>query len=132
MTPVANAERPLGELFSEVASETGTLVRQEVQLAKTEMVAKTKDAGGNIAWAASGAAISFAGALALIAAIIVALALVMPLWLAALIVGAAVVAIGASLALHGINALKSIDPAPRKTIHELKENTQWAREQMSR
>jgi len=133
MQPVVNVQqRPLGELFSELARETGTLVRQEVQLAKTEMVAKTKVAGGSLAWTALGGVIGFAGALALIAAVILALALVLPLWLSALIVGTVVAGIGATMALHGLNALKHLDPVPRQTIRTLKEDRRWVSEQISR
>lgn len=132
MQPVAHEQRPLGELFSELARETGTLVRQEVQLAKTEMVAKTKVAAVNVGWTAAGAVIVFAGTLALMAAAISALALVMPIWLSALIVGVMVSGIGASLALHGLHALKHLDPVPRQTIKTLKEDRRWVSEQMSR
>ena len=38
-------DRSLGELFSELAQETSTLVRQEVNLAKTEMTQKASRAG---------------------------------------------------------------------------------------
>ena len=38
--------RSLGDLFSELSRETGQLVRQEVELAKTEMTAQARQAGG--------------------------------------------------------------------------------------
>jgi len=132
MEPVGTEQRPLSELFTELARETGTLVKQEVQLAKTEMVAKSKVVAGSIAWTAAGALVTFAGGLALVAAIVFALALVLPLWLSALITGTVIVGIGASMALHGVYALKHIDPAPRQTIQTLKEDRRWISEQVSR
>lgn len=50
----ATQERPLGELFKELAGETGTLVRQEVQLAATELTAKATRAGTQVALVGAG------------------------------------------------------------------------------
>jgi len=132
MQPLANPQPTLGALFSELARETGTLVKQEVQLAKSEMVAKSKVAAGGIAWTVAGGALAMLGGLALMTAIIAALALVMPVWLAALITGTVVAGIGATMAMHGVHALKHLDPVPRQTIQTLKEDRQWISEQVSR
>ncbi len=48
-------ERTLGELFSELAQETSTLVRQEVNLAKTEMSQKASRVGKDVGFLAAGA-----------------------------------------------------------------------------
>jgi len=66
-------ERPLGKLFSDLASETGTLIRKEMELAKVEMTHKATLAGRDAAVVASGGAIAGLGAMALIAALILAL-----------------------------------------------------------
>jgi hypothetical protein len=39
------AERPLADLFADLARETGALMRQEMQLAKLELSHKAKQAG---------------------------------------------------------------------------------------
>lgn len=132
MQRLGNPQPTLGELFSELARETGTLVKQEVQLAKSEMVAKSKVAAGGIAWAIAGGALMMVGGLALMTAIIAALALVMPVWLAALVTGTVVAGVGATMTMHGVHALKRLDPVPRQTLQTLKEDGQWISEQVSR
>jgi hypothetical protein len=124
--------RSLGALFSELALETGTLVRKEVQLASVEMTAKAKSAGREAALVATGGAIAMLGAMALMAALILALGTFMPLWASALLVGAMLAATGGVLAVLGIRALKGIEAAPRQTIETLEENKRWLSEQMSR
>jgi len=125
-------QRPLGELFTELASETATLVRHEVSLAKVEMAAKAKRAGHDAAQVAVGGAIGMMGALALLAGVILALGTAIPLWAAALIVGAIVSALGSVLAVIGLRAFQRLDPAPRQTIQTLQEDKQWLVEQVSR
>ena len=125
-------QRSLGELFSELAHETGTLVRKEVELAKVEMTAKAKVAGRDAALVAGGGAIAMLGAMALLAALILALGTLIPLWASALLVGAMVTATGGVLAVLGIRAFKGIEAAPRQTMQTLQENKRWLSEQVSR
>ena len=125
-------QRPLGQLFSELASETGTLVRKEVELAKIEMTHKAKVAGRDAAIVAAGGAIAGLGAMALLAALILGLGTLIPLWASALIVGLVVSITGGVLAVSGIRAFKAIDAAPRQTIQTLEENKRWLSEQVSR
>jgi uncharacterized membrane protein len=124
--------RPLGQLFSELAQETATLVRHEVDLAKVEMAEKARTASRDAAQIAVGGAIAIVGSLALVAAVILALATVISPWAAALIVGLAVSALGVSLVVIGLTSFKRLDPAPRLTLQTLREDKQWLREQVSR
>ena len=124
-------ERSLGELFSELAQETSTLVRQEVTLAKTEVSDKASRAGKHVGVLAAGGALAYAGLLAILAAVIVLLNMVMPLWVAVLLVGLAAVVVGYLLVRRGLDALKREDFAPRETIETLKEDQQWAKDQTS-
>ncbi len=82
-----NDNRSLGELFAELAQKTTTLVRHEVNLAKVEMGEKASRAGKHVGFLAAGGAVAYAGLLAILAAVIILLNDVMPLWLAALLVG---------------------------------------------
>lgn len=122
-------ERSIGELFAELANETSTLVRQEVQLAKTEMTQKVTRAGKHAGVLGAGGALAYAGLLAILAAVIIGLGQVIPMWLSALIVGLVVVGVGYMLVQRGLQGLKSIDPTPRQTVETLKEDTEWAKEQ---
>ena len=122
-------DRSLGELFSELAQETSTLVRQEVNLAKTEMSQKASRAGRHIGVLAAGGAVAYAGLLAILAGVIMLLNEVMPLWLAAVLVGLVVAVVGYLLVRRGLEALKREDFAPRQTMETLKEDQQWAKDQ---
>jgi hypothetical protein len=126
----AREERSLGELFSELAQEVSTLVRQEATLAKAELGQKATRVGRNVAALAAGGAVAYAGLLAILAAIISALVHAgLEWWASALLVGVVVAAIGGFLVMKGINALKSEDLTPRQTLESLKEDAQWARRQ---
>ena len=125
-------DRSLGELFSELSQETTTLIRQEVNLAKTEMSQKASRVGKDVGFMAAGGAVAYAGLLAIIAGVIALLALVIPLWLSALLVGIMVAGVGYFLVRKGLNALKQEDLAPRQTIETLKEDKEWAKDQTDR
>src|SRR5438045_2951539 len=86
--PASKEDRSLGELFSELSRETSTLVRQEVDLAKTELTHKATEVGKDIGFLAAGALVAYAGFLTLVAMLVIALAqLGVTWWLSALIVG---------------------------------------------
>ena len=122
--------RSLGELFSALAADTGTLVRQEVELAKTEMTQKATRVGKDIGFLLAGGAVAYAGFLAILTAIAIGLGqLGLPWWVAALLVGLVVVGIGGFLVLRGISALRRETPLPQQTIDTLKEDAEWAKAQ---
>jgi hypothetical protein len=130
MAAEARSERPLGELFTELARETGTLVRQEVQLAKTEMTGKAATAGRSIGLVAAGGALAHAGVLAILAAVIAGLGSMIPIWAAALLVGGLVAITGYTLVQKGLGALRDLNPAPTQTIQTLRDDKAWAKEQI--
>jgi Putative Actinobacterial Holin-X, holin superfamily III len=124
-------ERSIGELFGDLMQQTGTLVRQELKLATTELSDKASRVGKDIGALAVGGAVAYAGFLALLAAIIIGLGqLGLPWWLSALIVGVVVVAIGGMMVQKGLTALKQQNMAPQQTIATLKEDQAWAKEQI--
>jgi len=124
-------DRSLGDLFAELAQETSTLVRQEVALARTELSEKASTIGRNVASLAVGGAVAYAGFLAIVAAVILGLGEAgLPWWLSALLVGLVVVGIGYALVARGRTALQQADLAPRQTVETLKEDREWAKEQI--
>ncbi len=122
-------DRSLGELFSELAQETSTLVRQEVQLAKTEFSEKASQVGKDVGFLAVGGAVAYAGFLVLLAAITALLALWMPVWVSALIVGVVVAGVGYFLVRKGLNELQRVELKPNQTIQTLKEDKEWVKDQ---
>jgi uncharacterized membrane protein YidH (DUF202 family) len=126
-----NNERSLGDLFGELARDMGTLVSQEMTLARTELTEKASRMGKDIAVLAVGGLVAYAGLLAIIAAVILLIAdRGLPLWASALIVGAIIAVAGYLLVQRSISALRQHDLTPRQTIASLKDDTQWAKEQV--
>jgi hypothetical protein len=123
-------ERSIGELFGQLTQDLSLLVRQETQLAKTEIQEKISRASRDLVALAAGGIVALIGGFAIAAAII--LLLVDPVglkpWLAALLVGAVMAGIGYFMLKGGLRDLKQIDPAPRRTVESIKEDIQLAKE----
>jgi xanthine/uracil permease len=125
-------ERSLGDLFSDLSRETTTLVRKEVQLAKAELTQSATEAARGIGMLVAGGAVAYAGLLFLLLAIVFGLIEAgWDPWVSALVVGLVVVAIGAVLVLRARESLKPANLAPRRTIETLKEDQEWAKEQIT-
>jgi Flp pilus assembly protein TadB len=129
--PITKDDRSIGDLFSELANETGTLIRQEVALAQSEMTRKATEAGKNAASIAIGGFVGYAAFLALLAAIIAVLSYAVPVWLSALIVAILVGVIAFYMVSSALAKLKKADLAPRETVTTLKEDAQWLKKQVS-
>ena len=122
--------RPLGDLFSDLAADMSNLVRQEVALAKLEITQKAKYLGRNVGYLVVGGAVAYAGLLAVIAAIIMLLDRVMPAWGAALLVGVLVAGIAWWLIGKALSALQQAELTPRETVETLKEDATWMKQQI--
>lgn len=124
-------ERSLGELFSELMSETSTLVRQEVALAQVELTNKATKVGKNVGYLVVGGAVGYAAMLILLAAVIAALAYFIPLWASALIVGIVVAVVAFVLINSALSELKKTDLAPNETVESIKEDAKWLKNQVT-
>jgi hypothetical protein len=121
-------DHSIGELVKDLATETSTLVRQEIDLAKAEMTDRGKRAGKGVGMLAAGAAVALLAFGALTAGLIAALDLAMPTWLAALIVTVVYGAIAAVLVQIGRKQVQeAAPPVPEETIESVKEDVQWAK-----
>ena len=123
-------ERSIGELFGQLTQDLSLLVRQETQLAKTEIQEKISRASRDLVALAAGGIVALIGGFAIAAAII--LLLVDPVglepWLAALLVGAVLAGGGYLMLQKGLRDLKTVDPAPRRTVESVKEDIQAIKE----
>lgn len=138
---VVKEERSLGDLFSELASETGTLVRQEVALAQTELTQKATKIGTNVGYLIAGGAVAYTALLVILAAVVMGLAqliskltdwqLITSAWIAAAIVGLVVGIIAYTLVTGALAKLKNTDLTPRETVETIKEDAQWLKNQVS-
>jgi uncharacterized membrane protein YqjE len=124
-------ERPVAELLRELSTQTTTLVRQELELAKAEMAEKGKRAGLGAGMFGGAGLFGVLALGALTACLIAALATGMDVWLAALIVAVAYAAVAAVMALLGRQKTReAAPPAPEQAIESTKEDVQWARSQL--
>jgi hypothetical protein len=122
-------ERGFGELVKDLASQTSTLVRQEIQLAQAEVTQKGKVAGRGAGLLAGAAVAGLLALGALTAALIAVLDEWMPTWAAALIVMALWAIVAAVLAKSGQKALQQATPPAPQTVETVKEDIQWAKTQ---
>lgn len=123
-------ERPAAELMKELASQTSTLVRQELDLAKAEMAQKGKQAGLGVGMFGAAGIVGFVAFLALTACFVAALATGMKVWLAAVIVAAVYALIAGALAVVGRSRVKeATPPVPEQTVETVKEDVEWAKSQ---
>jgi hypothetical protein len=120
-------ERPIGELVKDLSSQTSTLVRQEIELARAELQEKGKLAGKGAGMLAGAAVAGVLALGALSAGLIALLDTAMATWVAALIVMALWAIVAAVLAKAGQGALKRATPPAPQTVDTVKEDIQWAK-----
>jgi uncharacterized membrane protein len=140
MPELRQQERGIGELFGQLTQDMTLLVRQEIQLARTEMSDKLSRFTSNLVSVAAGGFVAYLGGLALVAALILAIRDLANISLAtsALIVGAILAIVGYVMLQRGLKELKRVDLAPRRTVENIKDDVQtikddvqWAKEQRS-
>ena len=121
-------DQPVGELLKQLSDQTATLVRQEMELARAELVEKGKQAGiGAGAFGGAGLIGIFAMQV-LTATIILALATFLEAWIAALIVAVAYGAIAGVLALVGKSRFeRATPPVPEYAQESLREDVDVAK-----
>jgi putative superfamily III holin-X len=146
-------DQSTGELVKQLASETTTLVkqelefaraeatrigdavvtlaRQELQLARAEMAEKGRKAGPGLGMIGAAGAAGLLASGALTAFLILALDGVMANWLAALLVALAWSAVAAALYFAGKSRVEEAGPLiPEQTVETVKEDMQWAKTQI--
>ena len=120
-------DRPIGELVKELSSQTSTLVRKEIELARAELEAKGKVAGKGAGMLAGAAVAGLLALGALSAGLIALLDDAMATWVAALIVMVLWAVVAAALAKAGQGALQRATPPAPQTLETVKEDIQWAK-----
>lgn len=110
-------QQPVGQLVSQLSEQMSTLVRDELTLARIEMVEKGKRAGAGAGLLGGAGVIALYGLGALFVTIGALLALVLPVWAAALIVTAALFAVAGIAALIGKGQVKkAMPPEPESAL----------------
>ena len=124
-------DRSLGQLFGDLSRQLGTLVRKEIDLARTEMTTRATTVGRDAAVLGVGAAALYAAFLGVMFAVVLLLidAGLTP-WVSALLVAIVVGVVGGALVARGREQLARTDVAPQATIETLKEDAQWAKQRI--
>ena len=121
-------DQPVGELLKQLSEQTSTLVRQEMELARAELVEKGKQAGIGAGAFGGASVIGIFALQALTAAIILALATFLEGWIAAAIVAVAYGAIAGGLALMGKSRLeRATPPVPERAQDSMREDVEVAK-----
>ena len=121
--------RPIGDLLSSFVQESTTLVSQEIELARAEIGEQVSRAGQGAGLFGAAAVLALAGLGALTACAIAALALTMDTWVAALIVGGALLVLAGLVALMGRARIKAVaPPVPERALQGVRRDIEAVQE----
>jgi lipopolysaccharide export LptBFGC system permease protein LptF len=131
--PSSTQEQPTAELVKQLSEQISVLVRDELKLAQLEMTRKGKRAGIGIGMLGGGGLGALYGLGCLIACVIIAISGVLAPWLAALIVGAVLLAVAGVAALIGKGRLQqATPPVPEATVSSVKTDVEQIKERARR
>ena len=121
----------IGPLLASLLQDLQDVVRAEIQLAKTELKEEATAAGRGLATIGAGAVVGLVGFIVLMLAVAYLLAVWLPLWVAAGIVGLVLLVVAAILLLSGKRALSVANLKPEQTLESLQEDAAWASRQIN-
>jgi len=122
--------RTMSEVLQDIVANIQEIVRSEFRLAKVEIHEETTKAVRSSIPLVIGVLLSLYALGFILLAVVHALSMVVDAWLAALIVGAGVLAISMILVSVGRKRFKQVKVVPEKTVVTVKENVQWAKHQI--
>jgi len=133
-TPVGEpGNQSIAELIKQVSEESSRLLRGELKLAQAEMTQKAKTAGIGIGAFGAAAVLGWFALGCFLATAILALALVLPPWLAALIVTVVVaVAAGIAALIGKKKVAEAAPPVPTDTVDSVKKDVEEIKESARR
>lgn len=131
--PGQDVEASTGALVKQASEQLSELVRSEMRLAQQELTEKGKRAGlGGGLFGGAGVA-GFLAVQALLVAAGAALALVMPVWAAALVVAAVLLVVTAVMAMSGKKQIdKAVPPTPGQTMSSVRTDVDEIKERARR
>ncbi|MEO3782657.1 phage holin family protein [Actinocorallia sp. B10E7] len=132
--PEERQEEPgVGELIQRATDQVSDLVRAEIRLAALEMKDKGKRAGIGAGMVGGAGVLAGYGIAALLVAAIAALDLVLPLWAAALIVAAVLLAVAAVVGMRGRKQVaEAAPPVPDRAVASTREDINEIKERAHR
>lgn len=120
--------RPLTAIARDVVYHLQNILRAEMRLAVRELKEKIQSSKKAGRWLGAAALLGLLAACCVTTACVAALAMVLPLWLAALIMGVILAGGAGGAFLLGRLALEEVDPVPQQTLETMKDNMDWARD----
>ena len=121
----------IGSLIAGLIGDLQEIVRGEVRLAKAELREDATTMGRGVAMLAAGAFVGLVGFIFLMLALTYLLDKTFQLWISAGIVAVGLLVLAAILAMVGKNRLSAANLKPEQTIESLKEDREWAKQQIS-
>lgn len=118
----------LGDLVGGLASDIQDLVRGEIALGRAELEQKLDRVIMAAIWLLGGALLAFAGLVVVLQGVAAILALMMPVWLALLIVGVIIVGVGAAFGKSGLAMMSLKTLTPDRTVANLQKDAQLLKE----
>jgi hypothetical protein len=129
--PEATDNRPLTEIVANIVSSLSTIVRDEIRLAIVELKKKLRASPKAVAYLAAAGLLGFLAVECFVTACIAALAIVLPVWLSALVVAVLAASAAGGAFVIGRVALEEIGPIPQRTMETLKDNVDWVRDRLT-
>ena len=123
-------ERTVPEVLQNIGANIQEIVRSEFRLAKTEVEEAATKAKGAAVSLGIGAVLTFYALGFILLAAVSALSIVIAFWMAALVVGIVLAVLGSTFMSSGRKKLKHVHPVPERATETLKENVQWAKNQI--
>ena len=128
-----SADASVGELVERLSAQVSTLVRDEMALAAAEMKRKAAQAGVGVVISGAGAVLALLGLGVLAAAAVLGLALVLAPWLAALIIGGALLVLAGVISAFGITQVRNVaPPVPEQAVQSAKRDIETVKESVHR
>ncbi|MGH2929115.1 MAG: phage holin family protein [Solirubrobacteraceae bacterium] len=123
------SERSVADLLKQLSDQTTRLARQELELAKVELITKGKRTGIGAGLLGTAGVLGLGALGALIATAILALSLVVAGWLAALIIAGVCGGLAGIMALAGkVSLAKGGPPVPEQTLLTVRQDVEVAQE----
>lgn len=119
---------PFSAIFSSLSDSFSQVLGKQAELLQTEMGEKASFAVRGLVKVALGSLLMITGVMVLVASAILALAIIMPAWLATLIVAVVLLLIGRIILAIGLGSMKTINLKPERTISSVKETVRAVRE----
>ena len=131
--PRADDDRSVSELVNQLSQQSSTLIRQELRLAQTELQEKGKRVGIGAGMFGGAGLVALYGVGALVAAAIIGIGALLEPWIAAVIVGAVLLAVAGVLALTGRKQVeRGTPPLPQQAIESAKRDVDEVKAARSR